>query len=102
MLTFSDIPKSSRIFAKTAARLKPECAYKLSSKFVRTRNNASALTRATSTTSKIMHRGTPSRSRWTDTATNDLWFSEVHASVAKFRFPSYSYWSVSMTFLDDL
>jgi hypothetical protein len=44
MQTFSDIPKSSRIFAKMVARLKPECDYKFSRKFVGTLNDAWILT----------------------------------------------------------
>jgi hypothetical protein len=45
---------------------------------------------ATSTISRTIHSGTPSFSKWTVTVTNALWFSEVQASVTKFRAPSCS------------
>ena len=44
---------------------------------------------ATLPTSKTRHSGVPFCSRWTVSATNALWFGEVHASVAKFNSPSY-------------
>src|ERR1700722_10604074 len=71
-LTLPDIPNSLSICTKAAARLAPECDT------------------ATSTTSSIKHIGVPSLSKWTVTATNTLWFGDVHASVAKLNAPSYS------------
>lgn len=74
-LTLLDIPNSLSIRANAAARFAPKCDM------------------ATSTTSSSRHIDTPSCSKCTVTATNALWFGEVHTSVAKLSAPSCS-WSI--------
>ena len=68
------------VVANTSARLMPECDF------------------ATSTRSSSMEIGVLSCSKWTVNATNALWFGDVHASVAKFRLPLYS-WKVPCEYM---
>jgi hypothetical protein len=73
------IPNSSRIFANVAARLRPECEH------------------ATSTISRSIEIGTPSFSKWTETATYALLLEDVQALVAKFNAPLWSYGSLQVS-----
>jgi hypothetical protein len=69
MLTLFDMPNTSTIWAKTAARFAPEWDF------------------ATSTISSNIQVDMPLLLEWTVTATKALWLGEVHASVAKLKAP---------------
>jgi hypothetical protein len=96
MLTLSAIPNSCRIFANAVAKLSPEWDYRMGPSMNGNFESWYAHTCATSTISNTRHSGVPFRSRWTVSATNALWFGEVHASVAKFSSPSYDCISLSV------
>ena len=72
ILTLSDVPKPSRIFANAAMRSRLECCM------------------ATFTKSIKMHMGSPLFSKCTVMVINALWLDEVHMSVAKLSSPSCS------------